>query len=108
VPIGKVGYCTQPFWISGAPWGAPIARVEVQLDGRAWVPANIDHSAEAAFAWKIWSLEWAQAAPGEHTIPSRAVDTQGHVQPTPDDPRIATKRTYWESNGQVTRRIRLA
>jgi DNA-binding winged helix-turn-helix (wHTH) protein len=23
-----------------------------------------------------------------------------------DDPRIAKKRTYWESNGQVTRRIR--
>jgi len=24
-----------------------------------------------------------------------------------DDPWIAKKRTYWESNGQVTRRIRL-
>jgi hypothetical protein len=24
-----------------------------------------------------------------------------------DDPRIAKKRTYWESNGQVTRRIRI-
>jgi len=30
------------------------------------------------------------------------------VQPTMDDPRISKKKTYWESNGQVTRRIRLA
>jgi len=25
-----------------------------------------------------------------------------------DDARIAGKRTYWESNGQVTRRVRLS
>ena len=30
-----------------------------------------------------------------------------NVQPAMDDPRIAKKRTYWESNGQVTRRIRI-
>src|SRR5439155_26612556 len=36
---------------------------------------------------------------------SRAVDAQGRVQPAMDDPLIATKRTYWESNGQITRRI---
>ena len=93
--------------IIGAAWGAPIARVEVQIDGGPWLPATIDRSEEAAFAWKLWSLEWANARPGEHSITSRAIDTQGQVQPAMDDPRIAKKRTYWESNGQVTRQIRL-
>jgi len=41
-------------------------------------------------------------------ITSRAVDTQGQIQPAMDNPRIAKKRTYWESNGPVMRRIRLA
>lgn len=93
--------------IVGAAWGTPIARVEVQIDGGPWVAATIDRSEETEFAWKIWSLEWANATPGEHTITARAVDPHGNVQPAMEAPRIAKKRTYWESNGQVTRRIRL-
>ena len=27
------------------------------------------------------------------------------VQPAPDDPWLTSKRTYWESTGQVTRRV---
>jgi hypothetical protein len=94
--------------IIGAAWGAPIQRVEVQIDGGPWTPATIDRREEAEFAWKIWSLEWEKPTPGEHTITSRAIDTAGHIQPAMDDPRIAKKRTYWESNGQVTRRIRIS
>ena len=45
---------------------------------------------------------------GEHTITSRAVDAQGNVQPAMDDPRIAKKKTYWESKGQIARQIRIA
>ena len=45
---------------------------------------------------------------GEHTITSRAIDTAGQVQPAMDDPIIAKKHTYWESNGQVTRRIQVS
>jgi Mo-co oxidoreductase dimerisation domain len=93
--------------IVGAAWGAPIARVEVQIDGGSWVPATIDRSEVAEFAWKIWSLDWKSPSAGEHAIASRAIDAQGNIQPAPDDPRIAKKRTYWESNGQVTRRIRI-
>jgi hypothetical protein len=52
-------------------------------------------------------LDWNNAAQGEHTITSRAIDTQGNVQPAMDDPIIANKKTYWESNGQITRRIRI-
>ena len=40
--------------IVGAAWGAPIARVELQIDGGAWLPATIDRSEVAEFAWKIW------------------------------------------------------
>jgi len=93
--------------IVGAAWGAPIARVEVQIDGGPWLPASIDRSEEAEFAWKVWSLDWTDAQPGEHAITSRAIDTEGNVQPAPDDPVIANKHTYWESNGQVTRHVRI-
>jgi DMSO/TMAO reductase YedYZ molybdopterin-dependent catalytic subunit len=93
--------------IIGAAWGAPIARVEVRIDDGPWQAATIDRSEKAEFAWKIWSLDWADAAPGKHAITSRAVDTSGNIQPAPDDPVIANKHTYWESNGQVTRQVRI-
>ena len=94
--------------IVGASWGAPIARVEVQVDGGPWRSATIDRSEQGKFAWSFWSIDWPNATPGEHTITSRAIDMQGTVQPSMDDPRIANKKTYWESNGQVSRKIRVA
>jgi DMSO/TMAO reductase YedYZ molybdopterin-dependent catalytic subunit len=93
--------------ISGAAWGAPIAKVEVKIDDGPWQEATIDHGEESDFAWKIWYLDWDKSAPGEHTITSRAIGTSGQVQPAMDDPWITKKKTYWESNGQVTRRVRL-
>jgi DMSO/TMAO reductase YedYZ molybdopterin-dependent catalytic subunit len=104
---GKVTRAGGQYRIVGAAWGGPVARVEVQVDGGPWTPATIDRSEEAYFAWRIWSLDWATPAPGEHTVTSRAIDTEGHLQPAADDPWIANKQTYWESNGQVTRRIRI-
>ena len=59
----------------------------------------------SAFTWRFWSLDWGNPAPGEHTITSRAIDAAGNIQPAMDDPRIARKRTRWESNAQITRRI---
>jgi DMSO/TMAO reductase YedYZ molybdopterin-dependent catalytic subunit len=94
--------------IVGAAWGAPISRVDVQVDGAPWRPATIDRDSPSRFAWTFWSADWPNATAGEHTIASRAIDTQGDVQPAPDDPRISNKKTYWESNGQVSRRIRIA
>ncbi|MDB5524204.1 MAG: sulfite oxidase [Rhizobium sp.] len=93
--------------IVGAAWGAPIERVEVKIDQGPWMPAVIDRSEEAEYAWKIWSLDWADPSPGEHTVTARAIGTTGQIQPAMDDPLIAKKHTYWESNGQVTRRIRI-
>ncbi len=91
--------------ITGAAWGAPISRVEVKIDDGPWTEAEIDHSEEAEFGWKIWHLDWETPKSGEHTITSRAIDSSGQTQPAMDDPWIAKKKTYWESNGQVTRHI---
>ena len=93
--------------IMGAAWGAPVASVEVHVDGSPWMPAAIDEGIGSDFAWKLWSLPWPGATAGEHTITSRATDTDGNVQPAPTDPQIANKRTYWESNGQITRRVNI-
>ncbi len=94
------------FRIVGAAWGAPIKAVQVRIDDGPWQAANIDPSKNAEFAWKFWDLDW-KAAAGEHAITSRAIDITGKIQPAPDDPRLTGKRTYWESNGQVTRRVRV-
>jgi DMSO/TMAO reductase YedYZ molybdopterin-dependent catalytic subunit len=104
----KVTWSDGQYQIIGAAWGAPIASVEVRIDGGPWLPATIDRSEEAEFAWRIWSLDWSDASPGEHAITSRAIDTAGNVQPAMEDPLIADKHTYWESNGQVTRRVRIS
>jgi DMSO/TMAO reductase YedYZ molybdopterin-dependent catalytic subunit len=93
--------------IIGAAWGAPIDRVDVRIDEGPWQPATIDRSEQAKYAWSIWSLDWKDPLPGEHAITARAIDTTGQMQPAVDDPQIANKQTYWESNGQVTRRIRI-
>jgi DMSO/TMAO reductase YedYZ molybdopterin-dependent catalytic subunit len=93
--------------IIGAAWGGPIARVDVRIDDGPWQSAAIDRSEEAEFAWKLWTLDWNSPSSGEHVITSRAIDTAGRIQPAMSDPSIANKRTYWESNGQVTRRVRI-
>jgi DMSO/TMAO reductase YedYZ molybdopterin-dependent catalytic subunit len=99
--------------IMGAAWGAPIAAVEAKIDDGPWMDARLnDHRprrkrspARSEFAWTFWTFDWGKPAAGEHTIASRAFDTNGNVQPAPDDPYLASKVTYWESNGQITRRV---
>jgi DMSO/TMAO reductase YedYZ molybdopterin-dependent catalytic subunit len=94
--------------IAGAAWGGPIARVEVKVDGGPWMPATITEGAGGSeYSWKFWRLDWGSPPAGEHTITSRATDIAGHIQPAMTDPGIATKRTYWESNGQITRRVQV-
>jgi DMSO/TMAO reductase YedYZ molybdopterin-dependent catalytic subunit len=70
----KVTRSDGQYRIIGAAWGAPIAAVEVQIDGGLWRPATIDRSEEAEFAWKVWSLDWADASAGEHAVTARAID----------------------------------
>jgi DMSO/TMAO reductase YedYZ molybdopterin-dependent catalytic subunit len=93
--------------IEGMAWGpAPVAAVEVKIDDGPWKKAVLDAS-RSDHAWQAWHLDWSPT-PGEHTVTSRATDRSGNVQPSMDDPLIAGKKTYWESNGQITRHIRIA
>lgn len=103
----KVTRKDNSYRITGAAWGAPIGKVQVKIDDGQWLEATIDHSDQGKFAWKIWHLDWPAPASGEHTVTSRAIDDKGQIQPAMDDPWIAKKKTYWESNGQVTRRIKI-
>ncbi len=95
--------------VMGAAWGAPIAAVEVRIDDGPWREARLlgqrRPRARAEFAWTFWTLRWDRPAVGEHTITTRAIDVDGNVQPAPDDPFLAGKVTFWESNGQITRRV---
>jgi predicted ATPase len=43
---------------------------------------------------------------GWAVLAGQAYDTDGNVQAAPTDPLIANKKTYWESSGQITRRVR--
>ena len=104
----KVTRRNNRYTIMGAAWGAPIAAVEVQIDAGPWMRAKLDAPASQrhrGYAWRFWTLDWGAPTPGEHAVRSRAFDTDGNVQPPPDDPFLSSRRTYWEQNGHITRRV---
>jgi DMSO/TMAO reductase YedYZ molybdopterin-dependent catalytic subunit len=99
--------------ILAAAWGAPVARLEVSIDNGPWQAATLkiprpSTTASRRIAWSFWTLDWGTPSSGEHTITSRAFGVDGNVQPAPEDPFLAAKRTYWEANGQITRRVLIA
>jgi DMSO/TMAO reductase YedYZ molybdopterin-dependent catalytic subunit len=93
--------------IEGAAWGASIRSVEVKIDEGPWQGALLAPGQPSEYTWSFWTFDWADPAPGEHSVTTRAMDTGGKVQPAQDDPLIANKITYWESNGQITRRVEI-
>lgn len=104
----KVTRLDDQYSIMGAAWGAPIAGVDVRIDDGPWQPATLTEGEGEEYAWVFWTFDWNAPASGEHTVTSRASDANGNVQPTPDDPILAGKATYWESNGHITRRVQIA
>jgi DMSO/TMAO reductase YedYZ molybdopterin-dependent catalytic subunit len=126
----KVARWNGRYRIYGAAWGAPITRVEVQVDDGPWMEASLDalpargkgrpgppsqelrgnrrDREPRGYAWRFWAFEWGEPSSGEHRIRSRAYDIDGNIQPAPDDPFLAAKRTYWENNGQITRRVMIS
>jgi sulfane dehydrogenase subunit SoxC len=66
--------------IRGRAWSgsAPIARVELGVDGR-WTDAVLEPAAHA-HAWTAWHATWP-ATPGEHELSCRATDASGNTQP---------------------------
>jgi hypothetical protein len=95
--------------LMGAAWtdGTPLEKVEVRVDDGAWEPAELVKHPRARYAWTFWRHEWRNPAAGDHKVVSRAVDREGRIQPSEEDPAIKLKRTYWESNQQRVRRIRI-
>ncbi len=104
----KVRGSASTYRVIGVAWGGPVARVEVSIDGGPWRRARVvdpDSREGSSSAWNFWTYDWGRATPGHHTVASRAIDAHGEVQPAPDDPVIADRRTYWEANQQITRSI---
>jgi DMSO/TMAO reductase YedYZ molybdopterin-dependent catalytic subunit len=99
--------------VFGAAWGAPIGAVQVRIDDGPWRHTRLHGPAHwpghhGGQAWRFWTFDWGRPAPGEHTVTSRAFDVHGNLQPAPDDEFLASRRTYWESNGHVMRRVLIA
>jgi sulfite oxidase len=63
-----------------------VVRVDVSGNGgRSWVQAELEHAAEAPFAWTFWSADLDLPA-GEHELAVRAWDEAGQTQPAlPDE-----------------------
>ena len=95
--------------IMGAAWGAPIAGVEVRIDDGPWRRRDLDRRTHRrgrdGFAWASGRSIGARRAPASTRSLREPIDFEGNVQPAPDDPYLASKITYWESNGQISRRI---
>jgi DMSO/TMAO reductase YedYZ molybdopterin-dependent catalytic subunit len=73
-----------PVELVGRVWSgrAPIARVEVSVDGgRSWAMADLDPPDGHRWAWRRWRFPWP-ATPGAHVLMARAVADDGETQPT--------------------------
>ncbi len=106
----KVVHNGGTYRVIGVAWGDAIGQVDVSIDGGPPQPAQLVGSSRhggrsSGVAWRFWSYDWGTPTSGEHTVASLAISKDGDVQPTQDDPIIADKRTYWESNGEITRTV---
>ena len=86
-----------PCKLEGRAWSgwAPIARVEVSVDGGdTWHDAELGEPA-GDFGWRGWSFDW-DATPGEHELCSRATDGAGNTQPD---------EAEWNTGGYVNNAV---
>ena len=87
--------------------GTPIRSVEVRVDDGPWEPATLDPATTGErYGWKFFNYTWDDAAPGEHTVTSRATDVNGYVQPTAEE--LEVKQTFLEHNAQHPRTLVIA
>jgi DMSO/TMAO reductase YedYZ molybdopterin-dependent catalytic subunit len=68
--------------IRGVAWSgaAPIARVEVCIDGGTWQEARLV-SERKRFSWQWWEVVTRVAGPRTLTVRARATDLAGRTQP---------------------------
>lgn len=84
--------------------GTPIESVEVKIDDGPWQPAQMNPR-NTKFSWKLFSFDWSNPSPGEHSLVSRVTDINGNVQATPEE--LPEKISYWEDFGQFKRTVRV-
>jgi len=85
--------------------GTPLRSVEVKVGEGPWQRAMLD-PANTQYSWKLFTYRWDGAAPGEHTLVSRATDVNGVVQPTAAE--LSRKKTFLEDNSQFPRKVMIA
>jgi DMSO/TMAO reductase YedYZ molybdopterin-dependent catalytic subunit len=78
VPRGTIDAGTAD--IAGVAWDQDVgvAAVEVQVDGGAWLPAELAPQDEID-TWRQWRLPW-NAPSGDHQIAVRATNRDGETQ----------------------------
>jgi DMSO/TMAO reductase YedYZ molybdopterin-dependent catalytic subunit len=86
--------------------GTPLKSIEVRVDDGPWAPATIDQATTGKYSWKLFTYSWSGAAPGEHTVVSRAIDVTGKVQPTSEE--LENKKTFLEDNSQFPRKLTIS
>ena len=82
--------------------GTPLRSVEIKIDDGPWQSAEMNPNT-TQYSWKLFSLNWTNPTPGDHTLVSRVTDINGNVQATPAE--LPEKVSYWEDFGQFTRTI---
>jgi DMSO/TMAO reductase YedYZ molybdopterin-dependent catalytic subunit len=85
--------------------GTPLKAIEIKVDDGPWQRADL-HRQVSKYSWKMFSYDWIDAKPGDHTIVSRAIDANGNVQLTEE--QVPEKATYWENPGQFPRTIKIS
>jgi DMSO/TMAO reductase YedYZ molybdopterin-dependent catalytic subunit len=85
--------------------GTPLRSVEIKIDNGPWQQAEIDPNA-TRYSWKLFTLDWNNATPGEHTIVSRVTDVDGQVQATAD--QMPEKASRWENYAQFPRTVMIS
>jgi DMSO/TMAO reductase YedYZ molybdopterin-dependent catalytic subunit len=75
--------CCTDYHMSGNAWSGRtgIAKVEVSVDcGNSWIEAELTGPSEQ-YSWQQWNYKWTPNTPGEHTLLSRATNSDGEQQP---------------------------
>jgi DMSO/TMAO reductase YedYZ molybdopterin-dependent catalytic subunit len=83
--------------VGGVAWAQHrgIEKVEVQVDGGAWVSATLAGTVSVD-TWRQWWYRWP-ATPGDHTLRVRATDRTGQIQTGRSAPPAPDGATGWHT-----------
>ncbi len=102
VPRGEVapGAVT----VAGVAWAQHrgISKVEVRVDDGVWSEATL-RAEPTVDAWRLWTWQWPDAEPGEHTLTVRATDGTGELQTEEVAPPAPDGASGWHSVRVVVR-----